>query len=288
VTTAIEHPSVLKLLEALQSPKEGGYTIVKIQPTRNGEIDPEEFISAIDDDTCLASVMLVNNENGYIAPVRRIFYTIKRKFPHVITHCDAVQGFLKIPFKTKELYADLVSISAHKVHAPRGIAALYAAKGVKLRPMMLGGGQESGVRSGTEAVALIAAFAAAAAELRPTISKRYKAAEKLRSYLLERFKDNVKIENNSRGECSPYIMNFSIKGIPAQVMLNYLEQHDIIISAGSACCRGSHDRVMEEIAGKESADFAIRVSTSHENTTYDMRVLASKIEDAIQEIHPVS
>lgn len=158
VVSAIEHPSVEESMKYLEK---NGFEVVRIKPQKTGEIDADEFIAAVDYNTVLASCMLVNNETGAIMPVKKIFTQIKRSYPDCITHCDAVQGFLKIPIKTADLNADLITVSGHKVHAPKGVGAMYIKKGIRVNPRMLGGGQEKGMRSGTESVPLISAFGAA-------------------------------------------------------------------------------------------------------------------------------
>ena len=158
ITTAIEHAAVLEPLKALERQ---GYEVTYLQPGRQGVLDPAQVDSALRPDTVLVSMMLVNNELGTILPVREAAAAIRRTGCPALLHCDAVQGFLKIPFTPKELGVDLLSISGHKVHAPKGVGALYVRKGLKLPPLIRGGGQEGGLRSGTEATSQIAAFAAA-------------------------------------------------------------------------------------------------------------------------------
>ncbi|MDE6103634.1 MAG: cysteine desulfurase, partial [Oscillospiraceae bacterium] len=158
VTTSIEHASVKKTIDHLE---EKGYEIVRISPDRNGQISHEQIVNAVDERTCLVSIMMVNNETGYILPIRRAFYGIKKRFPQCITHTDAVQGFMKIPFKVSELNADIISVSGHKIHGPKGSGFLYVDEKVKIKPIVFGGGQQSGIRSGTENVPAIAGLAKA-------------------------------------------------------------------------------------------------------------------------------
>jgi len=280
VTTTVEHPSVLKTLDYLEQRR--GFEVVKIAPNRTGEIDPHEVISAVNEDTCLVTMMYVNNENGYILPVRRVFVAVKKQFPHVITHCDAVAAFLKLPFKIRELSADLLSVSSGKVHGPRGVAALFVRSGVKLTPQIYGGEQEFGLRSGTEPTALILSFAAAVDFLTPTIDKRFDEAAALKKYFRDRVAGNRDITINESGECSPYIINFSIKGIPSQPLVNFLEGYKIYISSGSACSRGNSKNTAISQLSPKTASWAVRVSTSHLNTMHDMRTLVDAIGEAQQ------
>ncbi len=168
LTTAIEHAAVLEPIKALERQ---GYEVTYLQPDRRGEIDPARAAAALRPDTALVSMMLVNNELGTVLPVKELFRAVRTAGCPALLHCDAVQGFLKVPFTPGELGADLLSVSGHKIHAPKGVGALYVRKGLKLPPLIRGGGQEGGYRSGTEATGQIAAFAAAASiPLRPTES----------------------------------------------------------------------------------------------------------------------
>ena len=161
VTTAIEHAAVLETCKDLEGE---GWEITRLKPDRGGRITPEQVRVALRPDTALVSMMLVNNETGAVLPVADCVKAVKAYAPAILFHCDGVQGFLKVPGPLARLGADLVAVSGHKIGAPKGIGALYVKKGVRLRPLLTGGGQEEGLRSGTEATAQIAAFAAAAAQ----------------------------------------------------------------------------------------------------------------------------
>ena len=186
ITSAVEHASVRETMAHLETL---GFTVVSVPPAEDGLYHAEDFLKEVDKDTCMVSIMLVNNENGYRMPVEEVFRTVKRRDSDIITHCDAVQGFLKVSFKPRTLCADLVSLSGHKVHALKGAGALYIRQGVRLKPVLYGSRQEKGLRPGTEGVPVIAAFGAAAEKLVLTMDERYDAVSGLRSSLIEQLKE---------------------------------------------------------------------------------------------------
>lgn len=279
VTTTVEHASVK---EAIAELEKQGFEIVRIAPDKSGEISHEQIIEAVDERTCLVSMMLVNNETGYILPVRRAFYSIKKMYPECITHCDAVQGFMKVPVKVNNLCADLISISAHKIYACKGVGALYVKKGIHIPPMIFGGGQEKNFRPGTENVPMIAAFGAAVKKLGSNIAERYSQMEKLRALFLERIEKVDGIVVNSKEDASPYIINVSVPGIRSEIMLHFLEAKEIYISSGSACSKGAQSGVLTEFGLKpDLADSALRISLCPENTVSELRQLVEAIEEAM-------
>lgn len=278
VTTAIEHASIKKSMDYLE---EKGYEIVRISPDKNGHISHEQIINAVDERTCLVSIMMVNNETGYILPVRRAFYGIKKMFPQCITHTDAVQGFMKIPFKVSELNADIVSLSGHKIHAGKGVGALYLKKGIRLEQRIFGGSQEKGIRSGTENVPMIAGMGAAVKALCGNINQRYEKVQKLKNMLCQRLSEIEGVYINSGEEYSPYIVNISVTGIRSEIMLHFLEERDIYVSSGSACSKGAKSGVLTEFGLNDRlADSALRISLCSENTVQELRILAENIEYA--------
>ncbi|MCI5815991.1 cysteine desulfurase family protein [Ruminococcus sp.] len=277
ITTTVEHASVREAFRQLEL---SGFEVIRIAPDSHGVFDPDAFVEAVNDRTCLISMMLVNNETGHILPVRRVFYGAKRKNPQIITHCDAVQGFLKVPIRISELKADLLSLSGHKIHAAKGVGALYVRKGVRLTPLLFGGEQEHGLRPGTEPVPLIAGMGAAAAELAPTLAQRSQRAGELRSYLLEQLSTLPGITVNSPEDGSPYILNFSVANIRSEIMLHFLESKGIYVSSGSACSKGANSGVLEQFgATRAQADSAIRVSLCPENVKHELRSLVQAIAE---------
>ena len=278
VTTAIEHPSVAEPTAKLEKQ---GYTVVRIKPDCQGNIDPDEIVSAVDDETFLVSCMLVNNETGLILPIKQAFSAIKRCHPKVITHCDAVQAFMKLPIKASELCADVITVSGHKVHAVKGVGAVYVKKGIRIAPVMLGGGQEGGIRSGTESVPLISAFGAAARTLLANQSTAYRNAEEINAYLTARLKTLDFITINSCGDNrSPYILNFSVDGIRSEIMLHFLESKGIYVSSGSACSKGGKSKVLAAFGVSDKLiDSALRVSISCASTKGEMDALITALRE---------
>lgn len=282
VTTTVEHHSVSDTISYME---EQGFEVVRISPESDGHFDSDKIISAVNENTCLVSCMLVNNENGCILPIKRTFARIKRDFPETITHCDAVQGFMKIPFKASELYADLISVSGHKIHGVKGVGALYIKKGVRVLPQVQGGGQEKGLRSGTEAVPVIAAFGAAVGALLPDIGTALENAGKVRAYLLDRLSalDGVKI--NSAEDALPYITNISVIGYRSEIMLHFLESRGIYVSSGSACSKGQKSAVLREFgANDREADSALRISICRETSYDDIDALVNAIAEGQQRL----
>ncbi|MBE6845402.1 MAG: cysteine desulfurase [Ruminococcus sp.] len=280
ITTSIEHSSVEKTMEYLE---QNGFEVVRISPDRNGMISHEQIINAVDESTCLVSMMMVNNETGYILPVRRSFYGIKKLYPQCVTHCDAVQGFMKMPFKVSELGADIISFSGHKVHAGKGVGGLYVKKGIRLEPRIFGGGQEKGIRSGTENVPMIASLGAAVKALNASVSERYKKAEELKAKLCAKISAIDGIYINSHEDASPYIINISVPGIRSEIMLHFLEERNIFVSSGSACSKGAKSGVLKEFGINDNfADSALRISTSHETTATELSKLISSIQEAME------
>lgn len=277
VISAVEHSSVAASAKRLE---DMGFEVVRVYPDIRGEISAEDIIVAADDNTFLVSCMLVNNETGTIHPVKRAFSAIKRLYPECVTHCDAVQGFMKIPIKAADLHADMITVSGHKIHAVKGVGALYVKKGIHISSLIYGGGQEKGFRPGTESVPLIAAFGAAADYMRPEIKTNYANAEELNGYLRKKLERLPYVTINSRAdECSPYILNFSAEGIRSETMLHWLESNDVYISSGSACSKGAKSPVIAAMKLKDSlADSALRVSLCHTTTYGDIDALVKYLE----------
>ena len=277
ITTTVEHSSVKEAFNRLE---EEGFEVVRISP-RDGAFDPADFIRAADENTCLISMMLVNNETGAVLPVKKVFTEIKRRFPDIITHCDAVQAFMKIPVKPNDLKADLVSMSAHKIYGPKGVGALYVKKGVRLLKQNLGGKQENNMRGGTEAVPLIAGFGEAVLQLKDNFAERTEKLETLRKYFTEKISAMDGIVLNSSEDAVPYIVNISVKGIRSEIILHFLEEKEIYISSGSACSKGAKSGVLGEFGIRpELEDSALRISFCHENTTEEIDEFITALEEA--------
>ncbi|MCM1577644.1 MAG: cysteine desulfurase [Ruminococcus sp.] len=277
VISAIEHPSVD---EAVKSLEKQGFQAVRVKPCKTGEIDPDEFLAAVDYDTFLVSCMMVNNETGAVNPIKKMFAAVKKKNPECLTHCDAVQGFLKMPLKTADLCADLITVSGHKVHAPKGVGAMYIAKGIRIAPRNLGGGQEKGLRSGTEAVPAICGFGAAVRAQLPHISVAHSNAEELNGRLRRKLSvlDYITINSNAE-EQSPFILNFSVSGIRSEIMLHFLEEREIYVSSGSACSKGAKSSVLAAMGLSEKiTDTSLRVSFSGMSSCGEIERLVTALQ----------
>ena len=269
LTTDSEHPSVSRALERLA---QDGFEIVKL-PTKNGVLDMDALASALDKKIFLASFMLVNNETGAVYNVSEAFAKIKRKYPDAITHCDAVQGFMKLPFTPQGLSADLITVSGHKLHAPKGVGGLYISeamiKAKKIVPFLVGGGQENGMRSGTENVIGISAFGASVSDMMKRRAEISQKLSELRAYAEEKLSDmDVRI-NRPAEKYLPSIINLTLPNIKSETMLHHLSADGIFVSSGSACSSHSHHPSEALIAfglSAREADCSLRVSLSEYNT----------------------
>ena len=284
ITTDSEHPSVENVMQKLER---DGFEVIRIS-TRGGVFDIDAFEKVMDNNVLLVSVMMVNNETGAVYDVQKIFSLAKRKNPDVITHCDAVQGYLKIPFSPQKLGADLVSISAHKIHGPKGIGALYVSpeiiKAKKIIPYMIGGGQESGLRSGTENVLGMVGFSAAAKVGFDKLEENREKMLNLRQLAeAEIIRAGAQI-NTPMGARAPHIISVRLPSIKSETMLNFLSAKGICVSAGSAC--SSHSQhISSALVGfgltKEQADSTIRVSLSDYNTEDEIKELGQALSSGI-------
>lgn len=286
VTTAIEHPSVVQPFEKL---KAMGYEVTIVYPDESGNISADDLIDAVDSNTCLISAMLVNNENGYILPIEKAFNEIKAEYPDCMTHCDCVQGFEKIPVKVKSLCCDVMSISGHKIYAPKGVGALYIKKGVRVAPLIIGGGQQKNFRSGTESVPMIYSFGQTVKELTPSMMQRYEKVKALNEYARNKLSQINELVINSPKSASPYILNFSLCGFKSETILHYLESFDIYVSSGSACSRGKKSSVLKAFGLSDTlTDSAIRISFSADTQESDIDTLCEKLQDAVSSLAKAS
>ena len=278
ITTAVEHAAVLEPLKALERQ---GYEVTYLQPDHAGHIDPAQVTGALRPDTALVSMMLVNNELGTVLPVKETARALRRAGSSALLHCDAVQGFLKVPFTPAELGVDLLSVSGHKVHAPKGVGALYVRRGLKLPPLIRGGGQEKGLRSGTEATAQIAAFAAAArlgaASFREDTARMSALkAEVIRRLALEIPEASVLVPDGA-----PHILPISLPGYESEVVVRFLSDRGVYLSSGSACHRGKPSHVFAALKlPKPVLDGALRVSFSYDTAREDVDALIEGLKAA--------
>lgn len=274
VTTAVEHSSVYETIRYLE---DKGFEAVYIKPDKNGHITAEQFAEVIDSKTILVSAMLVNNEVGAVYPIEKLRRIIDRAQSPAILHCDCVQAFCKIPVKVKKMQIDIATVSGHKIHAPKGVGALYIRKGLHVKPICFGGEQEKKLRPGTEPLPLIAGFAQAVYEQNP--EKNYTYVKELNDYARTALA-TLGVTINSPDDALPYILNMSVEGIRSETMLHFLAQREIYVSSGSACAKGKPSHVLSAMGlSRSRADSAIRVSFSTDNTKADIDAL----RDAIQE-----
>lgn len=277
VISAVEHSSVL---EAAQKLENDGFEVVRVLPGADGVIRTEDVLSAVDGDTVLASVMRVNNETGAVMPVDEIFSAVKEKNKDIICHTDAVQAFGKIAVNAKKLCADLITVSAHKVHAPKGCGALYIKKGVRIVPRQYGGEQEKKIRPGTEALPLIAAFGTACGEF--SIDKNYGKTAELNAYARQRLLEIGGVSINSPNGALPYVLNISAGNVRSETMLHFLEELGVFVSSGSACAKGKPSHVLSAMGlSKERADSALRISFSKYSCKDDVDALCKGVEKGI-------
>ena len=280
IATAIEHPSVLETAKRLT---DYGFEVIALKPDKNGIVPISALENALTDNTLLVSMMLVNNETGAVQPVREAAALTKRKAPNALFHCDAVQGYGKLPLNVKQLGVDLLSASGHKIHGPKGIGFLYCKKGVHISPLITGGGQESGMRSGTEALPLIMGLKAAVEEL-PRTDTQLKAQQELFDYTKDRLLSIGAVINSAEG-CLPYILNVSLLGYRSETLLHFLEGRNVFVSSGSACAKGHGSYVLNEMGlDKKRTDSALRISFSRFNTKEDADMLVSALEDAKKQL----
>ncbi len=273
VVSSVEHSSVIEAAKKLEN---DGCTVVYVAPRADGIIHPEDVAAAVGDDTSLVSVMRVNNETGAVMPVADIFEEVRDVNPDVICHTDAVQAFGKLECKVKKLGADLLTVSAHKVHAPKGCGALYIKKGVRLVPRQYGGEQQKKRRPGTEAAQTIAAFGVACEQFDIRANAAY--VRQLNDYAKEKLLAIEGVVLNSPADALPYVLNITAGRVRSETMLHHLEKREIYLSSGSACAKGKPSHVLSAMGyDKDRADSALRVSFSKYNTKEDIDALAEGI-----------
>ncbi len=269
VTSAIEHSAVLEQMKVLEAQ---GCEVTRLMPDRSGHISSGALEAALRKDTVLVSLMLVNNELGTLQPVEEAARAIRRTGCPALLHTDAVQAFLKVPFRPRDLGVDLLTISGHKIGAPKGIGAQYIRRGLHLPPLLMGGGQEAGQRPGTEATAQIAAFAAACRSWEVSWPDRI---SEIKKYALESLSAVPGLEIISPGD-APHICAVSLPGYPSEMLVRDLSDRGIYVSAGSACHRGKPSHVFATLGlPKRTLMGVLRVSFSPENTRADVDALTA-------------
>ena len=280
VTTAIEHQAVLNCMKDLEAQ---GYDVTYLQPDHLGNISVDALRAALRKDTILVSIMMVNNEVGSVMPISQMAKLTHKLCPNAIFHTDAVQSFLKLPIAAKTLCADLISISSHKVHGPKGAGALYITPRLKsFPPLLQGGGQEGGYRSGTEATPAIFGFAAACAAVSATGKQDLATEAQLLDELISALSEMDGVVLNGAHN-APHILNLSIPGVPTQNIINILQDHGICVSAGSACAKGHRSHTLTAMnLSPEIMDSSFRISLSRETTQADVDALLEGIHSVLQ------
>lgn len=281
VTTAIEHSSVLDSVGELEK---RGFEVIRLMPDSKGHISLQDIRNAVNSDTILVSMMLVNNEVGSILPIGQAVKVVRKKAPRAIIHCDCVQAFGKIPLNVKQMGTDMVTVSAHKIHGVQGAGALWKAASVRIPPRTHGGHQENLLRPGTEATPAIAAFGMAAETLcsRKSINERLTYVRGLHDYMVKGLSAIDKIVLNSPDDGLPYIVNFSTCCVKAETMLNFFSERGIYVSGGSACAKGEPSHVLKALnLPREAADSAIRVSFCEDNNEHEIDMFLKVLQEGI-------
>ena len=279
VTTLAEHDSVLGTVGELEKQ---GFEVVRLRPDSEGHLSEEQLFDAVNEKTILVSMMLVNNETGAVFPVSAAARAIRRKKAPALLHTDAVQAFGKLEFSPAKLGADLCTVSAHKVHGPKGVGALYVSKSARILPHTFGGGQEKGLRPGTESVPLICAFGEAV-RLLPKASEAGPEMERLNGLLRGKLRELPEVTVNSPEDGLPYILNFSAGRVRAETMLHFLAEQNIFVSSGSACGRAKPSYVLEAMGlPKERISSALRVSFSRFSEEDDVLALAEALKKGLR------
>ena len=277
ISSQVEHDAVRKSLDELER---RGFEVTRLKPDDTGAIPVQAVMEALRPDTVLVTLMLVNNETGAVTDIGAIARAMKKAGSQALLHTDAVQAFMKLPFTVKSLGADLVSVSGHKIHAPKGIGALYIKNGVKLKPYLLGGGQENGRRAGTEAMPQIAAFGAACQAAREHLQENYERMAALRQLAIDELRRDIP-ELVVIGGGAPHILSISLPGWRSEVLMNYMEAQEIYVSKSSACKKGGRSHVLEAIGlAPKVIDGAIRIGLSRFTTQEDILALCAALKEA--------
>lgn len=279
VCTGYEHPSVHNVVEGLEK---NGWRVSWVMPDAEGHVSVEALAEAVTAKTALVAAMEVNNETGAVLDTVRLAKLVKAKNSRTALHVDGVQAWLRRPVKLDTSGIDSYSVSGHKIHAPKGIGALYLRKNALIQPPFLGGGQEKGIRPGTENLPYIAGLALAADTLRRTLPARAKKIAALNRQLREGLADLEGIVINSPADALPEVLNLSLPGVRSETMLHFLEQREIYVSSGSACSKGAASHTLAAMglpAGR--VDSALRISFCADNTPEDVDALLEGLRDGL-------
>ena len=277
ITSTVEHDAIRKSAELLS---ERGFELSYLRPDRTGAIPPEAVREALRPDTILVSLMLVNNETGAVNDLAAVSRILRENGSGALLHCDAVQAFCKLDFSPRTLGADMISVSGHKIHAPKGVGALYIRSGLRLKPLLVGGAQEDGRRAGTEAMPQIAAFGEAARIAKAGLAENAAHMAALKARTLERLRAEIPelrwIETDA-----PHILNLSLPGWRSEVLMNFLEAREIYVSRSSACKKGARSHVLEAIGmDTRYIDGALRIGFCRDNSEEDVDALCAALAEA--------
>ncbi|RDY29219.1 cysteine desulfurase [Romboutsia weinsteinii] len=287
ISTVIEHPSVLNTLKDLE---DEGFEVTYLNVDKEGKIDIDELKNSIKPSTCLITIMHVNNEIGSIQPIAEIGKYLKSLQDKVYLHVDAIQSYAKINFRPSRYNIDFMSVSAHKFHGPKGIGFMYIKENNRLKPMLTGGGQEIGVRSGTENVPGIYGLGEAVKIITKDLDSKIEKISGLKNLLKDEIIksiEDIKVNSPEDGVC--HILNISFRGIKGEVLLHYLEQKGIYVSTGSACSskkKGSHVLNMIGLTPDE-IEGAIRFSLSDDNTEEEILEVVRVLKESISDLRMI-
>ena len=277
ISSAVEHDAVRKTLGELEK---RGFEVSLLEPEPDGSVSVSAVEKALREDTVLVTLMMVNNETGGVTDIAGIARMLRARKSQALLHTDAVQGFMKLPFSAKTLGADMISISGHKIHAPKGTGALYIKTGVKIKPFILGGSQEAGMRAGTEAMPQIAAFGAACEIARAGMKLNCEKMANLRQSAVERLCADMP-EVRVIGGGAPHILSVSLPGWRSEVIMNFLEAKGVYVSRSSACKKGGRSHVLEALGlPPEVIDGTVRISFSRFTTQSDIDALCAALKEA--------
>ena len=277
ISSVAEHDAIRRSLDLLE---ERGFEVTRLKPDLSGAVPVDAVRDALREGTVLVSLMLVNNETGAITDIAGVSSMLKAAGSSALLHTDAVQAFMKTPFTPSSLGADLISISGHKIHAPKGIGALYIRKGLRLKPMIVGGSQEDGRRAGTEATAQIAAFAAACNVAFPKLAENAEKMRAQREEIIRRLQADIP-ELRVLGGGAPHILSISLPGWRSEVLMNFLEAREVYVSKSSACKKGGRSHVLESMGlDSKTIDGALRIGLSRYTTQEDIDALCLGLRDA--------
>ena len=277
ISSLVEHDAVRKSLDELEA---RGFEVTRLRPEKDGSVAAQAVLDALRQDTVLVTLMLCNNETGGVTDIAAISRAMKEAGSQALLHTDAVQGFLKIPFSAKTLGADLISVSGHKIHAPKGVGALYIRSGLRLKPFLVGGGQEEGRRAGTEAMPQIAAFGTACEIGKAGMTENIARMRALRQSAVEQLTRDIPELRVVEAD-APHILSVSLPGWRSEVLMNYLEAREVYVSKSSACKKGGRSHVLEAIGlDARTIDGAIRIGLSRLTTQEDIDALCCALKDA--------